>query len=507
MSEGWVLAWQLITDADPELVHITALSLQVSATACAIGALLGLLLGAWLAVARFPGHVLAVWLVNTLLALPAVVVGLLVYLLLSRSGPLGEWGILFTPAAMVVAQSVLVTPLIAALSRRLVIAALADGGDQLRSLGAGPLTTSLLMLLHDRMGVATVLLTAFTRAIAEVGAVMIVGGNIAGVTRVMTTTIALETSKGDLALALALGLVLLTVVGAINGAIGLLQWIGAHPRATAARGKQQAAAPPPAPRAPVAAQASPLLVAAHATVRFGALVALHDASLTVRRGDRLVLVGANGSGKTTLLRLLHGLLPCEGRVERLPLQPEGRLPRAAMLFQRPFLLSLSAWRNVWVGLWLSGVPAAERSERCRLALARVGLLEHATQAARALSGGQQQRLGLARAWALQPDILFLDEPTASLDPGAKNEIEDLIEEVADSGVTIVMSTHNLGQAKRLATRVAYLHGGRIVVERAVAAFFEAQDLPVEAAQFLHGELGWRLRPERNAAQSMSSTGA
>ncbi|RYF81341.1 MAG: ATP-binding cassette domain-containing protein, partial [Comamonadaceae bacterium] len=349
MTDSWALAWQLITTADRDLVHITALSLQVSATACAIGALIGLLLGAWLAVARFPGHSLVVWLVNTLLALPAVVVGLLVYLLLSRSGPLGELGILFTPAAMVAAQSVLVTPLIAALSRRLVLAALADGGDQLRSLGARPLTVSLLMLLHDRMGVATVLLTAFARAIAEVGAVMIVGGNISGVTRVMTTTIALETSKGDLALALALGIVLLGVVGAVNGAMGLLQWLGARPRRTAPLGPLPASTPFPDRHAPSGAEPLPLIVAERATVRFGSVVALQQATLTVNRGDRLVLVGANGSGKTTLLRLLHGLLPCEGRCERLALRPEGRLPRAAMLFQRPFLLSVSVWRNLWIG--------------------------------------------------------------------------------------------------------------------------------------------------------------
>ncbi len=491
MTDSWALAWRLIAQADPEIMRITALSLQVSATACTLGALIGLLLGAWLAVARFPGHALVVWLVNTLLALPAVVVGLLVYLLLSRAGPLGEWGILFTPSAMVVAQSVLVTPLIAALSRRLVLAALNEGGSQLQSLGARPLTAALLMLVHDRMGVATVLLTAFARAIAEVGAVMIVGGNIAGVTRVMTTTIALETSKGDLALALALGFVLLAVVGAVNGAIGLLQWLGSRTRNPPA---QASAFTPPSPSAhlaPVATEASPLIVVERATVRFGPVVALHEVSLTLRRGERLVLVGANGSGKTTLLRLLHGLLPCEDRCERLPLQPEGRLPRASMLFQRPFLLSLSVGRNVWVGLWLAGVPASERRERCHQALARVGLLEHATRPARTLSGGQQQRLGLARTWALRPDILFLDEPTASLDPGAKNEIECLIEEVAASGVTIVMSTHNLGQAKRLATRVAYLQGGRLIVQRSVADFFDGQDLPPEAAQFLQGELGWR----------------
>ena len=222
MADSLALALQLIAQADAQLLGIVALSLRVSVTACALGAVLGLLLGAWLAVARFPGHGALVWAVNTLLALPSVVVGLLVYLLLSRSGPLGSWGLLFTPTAMVIAQSILVVPLIAALARRLVADALAGGGDQLRSLGAGPLTAALLMLLHERLAVVTVLLTAFGRAVAEVGAVMIVGGNIAGVTRVMTTAIALETSKGDLPLALALGAVLLGVVGVLHVVIGLL---------------------------------------------------------------------------------------------------------------------------------------------------------------------------------------------------------------------------------------------------------------------------------------------
>ena len=222
LPESLVTATTLVVEAEPRLMQTVALSLQVSGAATLIGASIGLLLGALLAVARFPGHQVLVGALNTLLALPSVVVGLLVYLLLSRSGPLGSWGILFTPTAMVIAQSILVVPLIAALSRRLVADALAEGGDQLSSLGAGPMTAALLMLLHERLAVVTVLLTAFGRAVAEVGAVMIVGGNIAGVTRVMTTAIALETSKGDLPLALALGLVLLGVVGLIHLLIGLL---------------------------------------------------------------------------------------------------------------------------------------------------------------------------------------------------------------------------------------------------------------------------------------------
>jgi ABC-type tungstate transport system substrate-binding protein len=222
-SQSLGLALQLITQADATLWRIVGLSLRVSATACLLGAGFGLLLGAWLAVARFTGHALVVGALNTLLALPSVVVGLIVYLLLSRSGPLGALGILFTPTAMVIAQSILVLPLIAALSRQLVADALRDGGDELQAMGAGRLLSALLLLAHERLAVVTVLLTAFGRAVAEVGAVMVVGGNIDGVTRVMTTAIALETSKGDLPLALALGLLLLAVVAVVNLVLGLTQ--------------------------------------------------------------------------------------------------------------------------------------------------------------------------------------------------------------------------------------------------------------------------------------------
>jgi tungstate transport system permease protein len=233
-SQSVGLALNLITQADATLWRIVGLSLRVSATACCLGAGLGLLMGAWLAVARFRGHGLVVGALNTLLALPSVVVGLSVYLLLSRSGPLGSWGLLFTPTAMVIAQSVLVVPLIAALSRQLVSDALREGGDELQAMGASRLLAAVLLLAHERVAVFTVLLTAFGRAVAEVGAVMIVGGNIDGVTRVMTTAIALETSKGDLPLAMALGLVLLGVVALINLAVGLTRRASQTPLALGA---------------------------------------------------------------------------------------------------------------------------------------------------------------------------------------------------------------------------------------------------------------------------------
>ena len=227
----------------------------------------------------------------------------------------------------------------------------------------------------------------------------------------------------------------------------------------------------------------PLLTLTDAQVHFGRVHALRGVHLALHRGERLALVGANGAGKTTLLRLLHGLVPGSGRREHRPLV-------AAMLFQRPFLLHLSVFRNVTLALWLRGVPAAERQARAELALQRVGLEALARRSARTLSGGQQQRLALARAWALRPDILFLDEPTASLDPSAKREVETLIEQLAADGVTLVMSTHNLGQAKRLCTRVAYLEGGRVLADLPVGLFFDPEQPPAPAAAFLKGELPW-----------------
>ena len=222
VAESIVTALRLIGAGDPALVRTVALSFAVSGGACLAAAWLGLLIGAGLAAARFRGRAVVLLALDTLLALPSVVVGLVVYLGLSRSGPLGAWGILFTPTAMVIAQTILVLPIVAALARQVVADALREGGDQLLSLGAGRMLAALLMLLHERRAVLTLLLAAFGRAISEVGAVMIVGGNIDGVTRVMTTAIALETSKGDLPMALALGIVLLAVVALVNVLITLL---------------------------------------------------------------------------------------------------------------------------------------------------------------------------------------------------------------------------------------------------------------------------------------------
>jgi tungstate transport system permease protein len=221
-SDSLALALGLVTHLDAKLVGIVGLSLRVSFASTFLSACLGLPLGAAIAVGRFPGRQTLTVLLNAMMGLPPVVVGLFVYLLLSRAGPLGAFGILFTPAAMIVAQTILITPIVAALSRQVVADAWGEYQEQLSSLGAGTASAALTLIWDTRYSLATVVLAGFGRAMAEVGAVMIVGGNIDGVTRVMTTTIALETSKGDLPLALALGVLLIAIVLMLNVAA---QWL------------------------------------------------------------------------------------------------------------------------------------------------------------------------------------------------------------------------------------------------------------------------------------------
>ncbi|RID98032.1 ATP-binding cassette domain-containing protein [Simplicispira hankyongi] len=234
---------------------------------------------------------------------------------------------------------------------------------------------------------------------------------------------------------------------------------------------------------------APLLALRSAGVRFGALHALQEVNLSVHVGERLALIGANGSGKSTLLRVLHGL-------QRLSSgeMVHGAPHRQAMLFQRPHLLRASTQTNVALALWLRGHAWRDARAQALRALARVGLEALARQNGRTLSGGQQQRVALARVWALQAQVLLLDEPTSSLDPHAKREVEALIAQLAGSAsadaqagpVTTVFSSHNLGQVKRLATRVLYLEQGRVLADLPVHDFFNGP-LPEAARLFVKGD--------------------
>ena len=214
---------------------------------------------------------------------------------------------------------------------------------------------------------------------------------------------------------------------------------------------------------------APLVELRGAGVSHGGVRALAPIDFEVRSGEVIALVGANGSGKTTLLRVLHGVVAHEGTR-----RTGAAMLRQAMVFQRPFLLRLSVWSNLRIALWLAerATPAQERHARAGEALARVGLDALAARPARALSGGEQQRLALARAWATRPELLLLDEPTASLDPDAKAAVEKLLAGFAADGTTIVFSTHDLGQARRLATRIVHLDAGRIDLDAPAREFFD-----------------------------------
>ncbi len=220
----------------------------------------------------------------------------------------------------------------------------------------------------------------------------------------------------------------------------------------------------------------------------GGVPIIDGISAEIAAGARSVILGANGAGKSVLLRLCHGLLrPTAGRIVWHGANGRDPARRQAMVFQRPVMLRRSALGNVVYALKLARMPRNELIARAREALARVGLSGLADRSARVLSGGEQQRLALARAWALEPEVLFLDEPTASLDPAATRAVETIIEAIHEAGTKIVMTTHNLGQARRLADEILFLHRGRLA-ERAAADRFFAGPATPEGAAFLREEM-------------------
>jgi tungstate transport system ATP-binding protein len=213
-------------------------------------------------------------------------------------------------------------------------------------------------------------------------------------------------------------------------------------------------------------------------------------SCELAAGPRTVILGPNGAGKSVLMRLCHGLLlPTSGRIVWRGIADERRPAAQAMVFQRPVMLRRSALGNVTYGLELAGASRSERRRRAREALDAVGLGGVAQRAARVLSGGEQQKLALARAWALRPEVLFLDEPTANLDPSATREVESIVDRIRASGTKIVMTTHNLAQARRLSDEILFINGGRLTEHSTVERFFAAP-ATAEAAAFVKGELPW-----------------
>jgi tungstate transport system ATP-binding protein len=237
---------------------------------------------------------------------------------------------------------------------------------------------------------------------------------------------------------------------------------------------------------------TPLLPLALEGVGFaaGGRAILADIDLVIEAGPRTVILGPNGAGKSVLMRICHGLVtPTTGKVRWAHPEKAGEPRRQAMVFQRPVLLRRSVLGNLTFALAVAGVPGHEREGRARIALDRVGLASFADRPARVLSGGEQQRLALARAWMTEPEVLFLDEPTANLDPGATREIELIVQSIHASGTKVVMITHNLGQAQRLGDEVLFVDRGRIAERAPVERFFR-NPATAEADAFLKGELPW-----------------
>ena len=447
LLEGVFKAFSLILTLDPNLIRIVLLSLQVSLLAVVFATLAGVPLGAYLGLkpperTRFVSKLL-----YTLMGLPPVVAGLVIYLLISRMGPLGVLGLLYTPTAMIMAQFALAVPIIAALTMIGIRSRGKEVQETARTLGADRILIAWTVVRESRFAIFGAVVTGLGRVIAEVGAVMIVGGNIEGHTRVMTTAIVLETGKGNFELALGLGLILLLISFAINSLLYYFREAKSLP------GKE-------------------IILEVKNLSKVYEKEVLHIDQLSIRKGRIYGIIGPSGAGKSTLLRLVNMLEPPTGgevyfQGRPISINVNGRADVArremTLVFQKPLLFGTSVEENVAFGLKARRFAREEIRERVDILLGKVGLREFARRHAATLSGGEAQRVALARAVAFEPALLLLDEPTANLDPSNVELIERLIMDLnRETAMTIIMVTHNIFQARRIAQEVIFMHEGRII---------------------------------------------
>ena len=479
VAEATVQALGLVATADPKLVGIVLLSLRVSLAAVVLGCLIGLPLGAAIAVNEFRGRRALIVILNGLMGLPSVVVGLVVYLLLSRAGPLGSWGILFTPTAMVIAQTILITPTIAALSRQIVADAWQEYREQLRSLGETRLGAATTLLWDLRFSLVTIVL-------AGLRARGVRGGRGDDRRRQHRRRDARDDDDDR--------------AGDEQGRSAARARARHHPAVDRARpqcrrlrrqGNGAAAVRVTGAmdmRAPLS-----LLPLRLDDVEFevGARRIIQGVSATLEAGPRTVILGPNGAGKSVLLRLCHGLLaPTAGTIEWNSPELPGGPRRQAMVFQRPVLLRRTALGNVMYALKLAGVPARQREERA-LGGAAQGRARRAGGPCRraccpaASSSGSRWR---ACGRCVRRSSSSTSRRRASI-RARRTRSRSIIRALHAAGTKIVMVTHNLGQAHRLGDEILFLHQGRLV-ERAPADRFLKHPASPEAASFLEGELPW-----------------
>ena len=443
--EGIIQAFRLMAGGDREVWRITLLSLQVSGAATFLSLCLGIPLGAFLALTRFPGRNLVVSLVNTGMGLPPVVVGLFISIMLWRSGPLGFLKLMYTPTAMVVAQVVIAFPIVAGLT--MVAFQTLNPNLRLQLLGIGASRPQLLWLLckEARLPLLAAVMAGFGGVISEVGSVMMVGGNIKGQTRVLTTATVLETQMGNFGTAIAFGFDPPSPELQSQFRSHAYSTTGADPMAQA------------------------LLALQGLSVRYGEASILNIPALAVQTGEVLAIIGPNGAGKSTLLRVM-GLLeqPAEGKIyfqgqEAAPRNTLALRRRMASVFQEPLLLNASVYENAAMGFTLRGLDRHSMERRVRPWLERLGIAHLVRQPARSLSGGEAQRTSLVRALALDPELLLLDEPFSALDPPTREGLLlDLETILREEGITTVFVTHDRNEAFMLGDRVAILMGGELL---------------------------------------------
>ena len=491
MLEAFYHAFNLLISGNTELWGIIQRTLQVSLSATFLSAMLAVPLGAWLAFSPFRGRQGCIVCLNTLMGLPPVVLGLIMYLMLSHNGPLGFLHLLFTPSAMALTQAILALPIIAAISRQHLQPLAERLREFLHALNANNRQTLTILLTEGRTAIATAVLAGFGRAIGEVGAVLIVGGNIAYETRVMTTAIALETSKGNLAIAVALGMVLLGLALVVNVCTGLFSLFMQPRGAPAQQPLEQTPTQPVQTECvllPSKHRVTPALRFSYVDVILAQRTVLQSIQCTLSPTGCSVLLGHNGAGKSVFLRVGSFLLAQnKGSVQWVDRQNrDAEPPQTAIVFQTPIVLQRSVLANVALPLLLAGESKQESMDNADKILHACQMAHLAKRSACVCSLGEQQQIAMARALVLKPLVVFMDEPTANLDPAANQRIEHLILQMKRAGTKIIMATQHLGQAYRLADEVLMLHQGKLVEQTPANLFFK-QPKTREGHAFLQHE--------------------
>ena len=471
LLEAFKQSFDLVLMLDRDLFEILLLSLKVSLVSLLFSCLIGLPLGTFLAIKNFwfRDNILIIF--NTLMGLPPVVVGLIVYLIISRSGPLGWLGILYTPTAMIIAQMILIIPIIVSLSAQAIEEVHQEYKYLFLSLVVPSHKAIKAYIFDARYSILTVMLAGFGRAISEVGAVIIVGGNIDHLTRVMTTSIALETSKGNLSLALALGIILLSIALSVN--FLLIRLLN---RATEKAMESNTGS---------VAEISPIKIK-DLSISLNDRFILRNINCQINDKSITAILGPNGAGKSLLLQTINGLIPVlKGKITYNLNQLDNDIRKQqAMVFQSPTLLRRTVLGNME---FVNSINKNSNINSWRIVLKKVGLEAYNDKPARLLSGGEKQRLSLARALLIQPKLLLLDEPTANLDPYSLKLIEDLILEENSKGTTIILTTHDMSQAKRLASDIIFINKGEILEQTQAKIFFK-EPQTIEAKKYLTGEI-------------------